>query len=114
MQRQDEFLRYLQRLAHGHREANIQDRGLAMVIDKIEARLPLLKPVAYENYDLGAGLSGNGVHHICGDRASIQCVQQALHDQSNIDAFWRPAHVRLTREVEELHIKIKTVKEALS
>jgi len=94
MKRQDDFLRWLQRLAHSHREGNSQDKGLALIIDEIEARLPHLKPVAYENHDLSSGLSGAGIHHICGDKDSIHRVRQLLNCEQ---------YVQLYRELLEDH-----------
>jgi len=78
MQRQDEFLATLQRIIELNRNGTPQ-HGYDLLSFAIAERLPLLKPVAYENHDLSSGLSGDGIHHICGDAQSIHRVRLALH-----------------------------------
>lgn len=98
MTRQDEFLRMLLRVAQANRRDKTQDYGLRLIEAAIEERLPHLKPVAYENRDLSSGFSTDGVV-VCGDRASIQRVQLAFHNASNVDSFWRPAHARMSQQL---------------
>ena len=100
MMRQDEFLRDLAKIA----EINLADKtpnyGLRLIMATINHRLPLLKPVAYENTDLSSGLSGNGIHHICGDQASIKRVQQALHQEAALAPYPMLYRAALARRIE--------------
>lgn len=98
MQRQDEFLRRLLELAN---EGEFGD-----IIELLEERLPLLKPVAYENRDLSSGLSWNG-NIICGDQKSIRAVQQALHLADQVETFWRPTYKQMS---ERLNVIIDALK----
>lgn len=101
MIRQDQFLREVLTHARAAQHSITPGIGLAEIIEAIEARLPMLKPVVYENHDLSSGLSWDG-NIICGNAKSIRAVKLALHDAENVRTFWRPAHLRMQ---EELNIR---------
>lgn len=96
MQRQDEFLRTLQRIIELNRNGTPQ-HGYDLLSLAIAERLPQLKLVAYENHDLSSGLSWDG-HIVCGDKASISRVKLALH----YEEAYRP-YPRLHRDEQEAH-----------
>lgn len=58
-----------------------QGIALANMIEQIEDRLPQLKPVAYENFDLSSGFSGCGIRHVCGDKASIKRINELVYKE---------------------------------
>jgi len=105
MQRQDEFLRTLLRIIEINMIATPQ-HGYNLLTFAINERLPDLKPVAYENNDLSSGLSWDG-NVICGDAKSIKAVQRALNDADQVEAFWRPNHIRISARLEAIADALK-------
>lgn len=74
-----------------------QGIALANMIEQIEDRLPQLKPVAYENFDLSSGFSGCGIHHVCGDKASIKRVHELIHKEQ-FEKLYRDLYIETERK----------------